>query len=629
MPYDAFLSYSQRDTKAVDWLQKQLESYPLKRLGIAGLPEHLRLFRDSTDLAGAGQLSETLRSALKECKKLIVICSPAAAQSKWVDLEIRTFLQTHSRDDVFAMYVAGQPYSRDDSTECVPPALRESAASGDDRDAEAYVVDATTPAKRRDGIVRIVAGLTGQPLDAFRNRHKRYVAAQRQALVLGGAALAFVLGAGAAASVELNRRDRLLSAAQNTSAGYERVRLIAEAAAPPGAILPELNGDRIRALLRHPITRIALSQPVAFVSSSNWPERATRFADDNAYAVVLADDGQHDYELLIYNTRHAQEPHRLRFPQAAGERLSFLDGQVYAAPLTRPSPRVLYQLSVRAARGAGMDSDTVACRYALVDAQGAMTNFERTPVRGSPPDGAFAQCPIYFLTPDGENLMSFPLVADATGRLGPDQSLLRVTRIDGELVQEISAADHGFAHFALTDGAPNAVLVDPNGRVARFDLTTMRIDGPVIPFQTRCQPAPETAGSPGTYCGSVTHWGRIVGIDFDRFYDLQTGRELERPPEGNWSNISSDSVTLNDDNVLRVGRLNDAGELEWREVNTSETEWRSNHVPDAGMLWLEPMEALRTFCSYDMIGVQAITPSGDFDRIERPCKRRGLLRIFG
>ena len=49
------------------------------------------VFRDDEEM-GAGQcLGSALEGALDDAENLIVICSPAAAQSKWVDAEVRRF----------------------------------------------------------------------------------------------------------------------------------------------------------------------------------------------------------------------------------------------------------------------------------------------------------------------------------------------------------------------------------------------------------------------------------------------------------------------------------------------------------------------------------------------------------
>ena len=69
-----------------------------------------------------------MRAALADSDSLIVICSPNAAQSKWVNEEIRTFTQLGRRDRVQCLIVDGEPHAMDFERECLPPALFEGGA---------------------------------------------------------------------------------------------------------------------------------------------------------------------------------------------------------------------------------------------------------------------------------------------------------------------------------------------------------------------------------------------------------------------------------------------------------------------------------------------------------------------
>ena len=93
--YKAFISYSTADEKWAKWLQQKLENYKLPsiiRKENAAIPKYIRpIFRDKTDLGG-GVLSSQLESELLRSKYLIVICSPQAALSDWVNKEVQTFI---------------------------------------------------------------------------------------------------------------------------------------------------------------------------------------------------------------------------------------------------------------------------------------------------------------------------------------------------------------------------------------------------------------------------------------------------------------------------------------------------------------------------------------------------------
>ena len=96
--YRAFISYSHRDERWATWLHRALESYRLPR-NLVGtktttgeVPKRLRpVFRDRDDLSSASDLGGTVKQALSDSENLIVVCSPDAAKSHWVNEEIRQF----------------------------------------------------------------------------------------------------------------------------------------------------------------------------------------------------------------------------------------------------------------------------------------------------------------------------------------------------------------------------------------------------------------------------------------------------------------------------------------------------------------------------------------------------------
>ena len=103
--YWAFVSYSHHDKTWGEWLHRSLESYrmPRRLVGRPGrdgpVPKRLfPIFRDTEELPAAGSLSEEIHDALYSSKCLVVICSPASAQSDYVNEEIRYFktLSTYS-----------------------------------------------------------------------------------------------------------------------------------------------------------------------------------------------------------------------------------------------------------------------------------------------------------------------------------------------------------------------------------------------------------------------------------------------------------------------------------------------------------------------------------------------------
>lgn len=94
--YWSFMSYSHADQKWADWLYKALETYRIpkgiKSAYASNLPKRLYpIFRDVDELPGSSDLGAKLKEALEASRTLIVLCSPSAAQSKWVNEEIGIF----------------------------------------------------------------------------------------------------------------------------------------------------------------------------------------------------------------------------------------------------------------------------------------------------------------------------------------------------------------------------------------------------------------------------------------------------------------------------------------------------------------------------------------------------------
>ena len=95
--YKAFISYSHEDEEIARWLHRALETYRVpRRLRQAHGIRSERLapiFRDREEFASSSDLSASIREALAASAALIVICSPAAARSRWVNAEVETFLE--------------------------------------------------------------------------------------------------------------------------------------------------------------------------------------------------------------------------------------------------------------------------------------------------------------------------------------------------------------------------------------------------------------------------------------------------------------------------------------------------------------------------------------------------------
>ena len=178
--YRAFISYSHRDARVAGWLHRSLESYRVPKLlrGSVGefgtVPDRLQpIFRDREELASAGALGGRLQQALADSEALLVICSPDAACSRWVNEEILAFKRLGRSDRIYCLIVAGEP-NAGDASECFPPALRyeiEPDGQLGQRPAEPIAAD-IRPGMDGKVLVRLklLAGLLGINLDQLRKR---------------------------------------------------------------------------------------------------------------------------------------------------------------------------------------------------------------------------------------------------------------------------------------------------------------------------------------------------------------------------------------------------------------------------------------------------------------------------
>lgn len=176
--YKAFISYSHSDERWARWLQRSLEKYKLPktfRQSHPELPDRLYpIFRDRDELASGGELSDSIRKAMEDSEALIVICSPAARASIWVNQEIKRFRASGRGQRIFCLLVAGSPDSN--SRDCAFPTELLQDEHGNVIH-EPLAADATTKGDgKRNAMLKIAAGLLGVGVDDLKRRD-----AQRQA----------------------------------------------------------------------------------------------------------------------------------------------------------------------------------------------------------------------------------------------------------------------------------------------------------------------------------------------------------------------------------------------------------------------------------------------------------------
>ena len=103
--YDAFISYSQAVSgKLATALQAWLERFatPWYR------PRSLRIFRDYTSLSASEDLWQTIEQALSSSSHFILLASPEAARSPWVNREVEWWRKNRLGSDVYIVLTNGE-----------------------------------------------------------------------------------------------------------------------------------------------------------------------------------------------------------------------------------------------------------------------------------------------------------------------------------------------------------------------------------------------------------------------------------------------------------------------------------------------------------------------------------------
>jgi WD40 repeat protein len=137
--YSAFISYSRQDRKFAVRLENDLERYVLPKaqelLGEKGrrrpFPD---VFRDESRLVPGADLPARIRFGLENSEFLIVVCSPAAVKSEWVEKEIVDFISLGGETRILAVVVDGEPNAAKNNKpiegEALPRPLRLAVTDG-------------------------------------------------------------------------------------------------------------------------------------------------------------------------------------------------------------------------------------------------------------------------------------------------------------------------------------------------------------------------------------------------------------------------------------------------------------------------------------------------------------------
>jgi len=203
LKYWAFISYSHADARWGDWLHKKIETYRVPRALVGkpsrdgAVPRRLYpVFRDREELPVSSDLGANLKNSLERSRYLIVICSPRAAKSYWVDEEVRHFKSLHGENRLLCLIVHGEPNAASkgdsDEKECFPPAVRFRVSPNGEIQTDRTEPIAADARPLGDGRhrakLKLISGLLGVSFDDLWRRERRrrlYRTLQVLAVILG------------------------------------------------------------------------------------------------------------------------------------------------------------------------------------------------------------------------------------------------------------------------------------------------------------------------------------------------------------------------------------------------------------------------------------------------------------
>ena len=218
--YYAFLSYSHKDRELANWLHRELESFRVPhalagRLTANGVvPRRLTpIFRDQHDLSAADDLAIEVEAALAASQFLVVLCSPIAAKSRWMNVEIESFKRTRPEGCVLAAVVSGEPFASEmpghEHEECFPAALRykyDRRGHRTSKRADPLAADFRDGGEgRRLAFLKLVAGMLGVGLDELVQRET--TRKHRRLALLAAASLAGMAVTSTLAVTAIKARD--------------------------------------------------------------------------------------------------------------------------------------------------------------------------------------------------------------------------------------------------------------------------------------------------------------------------------------------------------------------------------------------------------------------------------------
>ena len=176
--YFAFISYSHFDKKKAKILHEKIENFRIPKNitneGNNKLPEKIKpVFLDET-VSNFGKLETILKKELEDSRYLIVLCSPSAAQSHYVNSEVEYFIKLGRENRIIPIIIEGTPNPKTAlEKQCYPASLDKSILG----------INFSKNKNSKD-FVKIVTSLLDLKFDWFWDREKRRQSKRRNILYL-------------------------------------------------------------------------------------------------------------------------------------------------------------------------------------------------------------------------------------------------------------------------------------------------------------------------------------------------------------------------------------------------------------------------------------------------------------
>lgn len=323
--YAAFISYSHvLDGALARGLQIGLEQFAKPWYQ----QRAVRVFRDNASLSANPDLWLSLETALASSDWLVLMASPDAAQSPWVDREVAWWLENKSPQKLLVVLTKGEFVWSDDvrrgdgTSAALPPALR-GAFVGKPRWVDlrwlrdVKQVDQSNP-RFRECVADVGAAVRGVPKDVLVGEHIR-LHRQTMRLARGGVAglVMLLIASLVAAAIALGQRNKAV-AAQHTAIARG---MVAQADAirdhnPRGALQFAVAANQIDP---SPLTQSSLMHTLmssryrgTLIGHTNWVDAVAFSPDGHTLATA-----SRDRTVMLWDFTDRTQPRRLGQPLVA------------------------------------------------------------------------------------------------------------------------------------------------------------------------------------------------------------------------------------------------------------------------------------------------------------------------